>query len=316
MKTILIGSPIRQKPNILSKFLQGLEEADRTDLEISYFFVDDNTEEKSSELLRSFTERNRAVLVKGEELVSKETDSDYICDRSSHYWKTENIDRITRFKDSIIEYCIEKKFDYLFLVDSDIVLAKKTLVHLVSREVEIVSNVFWTQWQVNGPLSPQCFWIPDLYQQNVSINEKLSVEKANEVRKAMNSQLKVPGIYPVDGLGACTMIARSALEKGVRFKAIPNLSVPGEDRHFCIRAGALGIALYMDTVFPVYHIFREEYLSRVDEFREKGFSFDMCQTFDERAENAKNGEKAPSGKGGRLIRKIRRCASNIKKRFF
>ena len=31
----------------------------------------------------------------------------------------------------------------------------------------------------------------------------------------------------------------------------------GEDRHFCIRAAALGFTLYVDTHYPAYHIYRE-----------------------------------------------------------
>jgi len=97
----------------------------------------------------------------------------------------------------------------------------------------------------------------------------------------MVEKLKTPGLYKVDGLGACTMISRRALEMGVSFKEIPNLRIPGEDRPFCIRAGALGIDLYMDSTYPAYHISKELYLDRVDEFKREGFKFDMCQTFEE-----------------------------------
>lgn len=284
MIKILIGSPIRQKANILEQFLLGLQETTKEGLDVSYFFVDDNTETKSSDLLVEFSEYNNLHLVKGDDLISDRIDNDYICD-NDHHWKSENINRITKFKDRIIEYALAHGFDYLFLVDSDIVICKNTLVHLLSRNVEIVSNVFWTQWQVNKSLSPQCFWIPDLYQQNTAFNQKMDIEEANRIRSEMIEKLKEPGIYKVDGLGACTMISRSALEKGVRFKEIPNLSVPGEDRHFCIRAGALEIELWMDTVNPVYHIYREEYLNRVDEFMHDGFKFDMCQTFIETDES-------------------------------
>ena len=279
MIKLLIGSPIRQKPNILKEFLLGLQEASKEGLSVSYYFVDDNTELESSRLLSDFSELNDTILIKGYEIVSDLVDNDYICD-NDHHWRSENISRITVFKDTIIEYAIEKEYDYLFLVDSDIVLFKDTLQLLISRKVEIVSNVFWTQWQVNKSLSPQCFWIPDLYQQNTAFNQRMSPEEANRIRGEMIDRLRIPGIYQVDGLGACTMIACSALQKGVRFKTIPNLSVPGEDRHFCIRAGALGIDLFMDTVQPVYHIYRDEYLDRVEEFKRDGFKFDMCQTFD------------------------------------
>ena len=37
----------------------------------------------------------------------------------------------------------------------------------------------------------------------------------------------------------------------------------------------------MDSVYPAYHINKEIYLDRVDEFKREGFKFDMCQTFEE-----------------------------------
>lgn len=37
----------------------------------------------------------------------------------------------------------------------------------------------------------------------------------------------------------------------------------------------------MDSVYPAYHIAKEIYLDRVDEFKREGFKFDMCQTFEE-----------------------------------
>lgn len=304
MTRILIGSPVRQKPNILEQFLLGLEEAKKDELEVSFFFVDDNTDEESSTLLKDYSERFDVVLKKGKELIDNSIDNQYVCD-DDHHWKSENIHRITVFKDSIIEYALKTNYDYLFLVDSDIVIDKRILLHLISRNVEIVSNVFWTQWKVNGHISPQCFWIPDLFQQNTAFNQAISTDEASRIRLEMVTKLRKPGIYKVDGLGACTMIACSALEKGVRFKEIPNLSVPGEDRHFCIRAGALGIDLWMDTVFPVYHIYREEYLDRVDEYKRDGFKFDMCQTFNEQKSSVQKNDQSIIKKTLRRLKRIK-----------
>ena len=76
-------------------------------------------------------------------------------------------------------------------------------------------------------------------------------------RQHFLNQLKRPGIYEVGGLGACTLISRKAIKLGVSFSQIPNLSFWGEDRHFCIRAAALGLKLYVNTRYPAYHIYRE-----------------------------------------------------------
>lgn len=282
MSRVLIAAPIRQKAAILNEYLKGLARVDKGDNEISYYFVDDNTDADSVSLLKDFANKNKKVyLKKASEILGGYKDNDYVCDENTHLWNSENIERITVIKDAIISFCVEEKFDYLFFVDSDIVLDDRTLLHLLSRNVEIVSNVFYTQWAPNGPLVPQCFWIPDVYHQYKSFNHPLSLEEATQIKRDLYARIRVPGIYRVDGLGACTLIKKSVLKAGVRFEPIPNLSLPGEDRHFCIRAGVLGIDLFMDSVYPAYHIFREEYLSRVDEFVQNGFSFDMCQTFDQ-----------------------------------
>lgn len=271
MKKVLIGSPIRQKNTILREFLRGLEEMDKGNNQIIYYFVDDNVDSESSKLLMSFVNRNRAIIKKSRELCT--IDVDY----EDHIWKAGALEKVTVFKNEIINYCIDNKFDYLFLIDSDIVIDKRTLKQLLSDNVDIVSNVFWSQWKKNANLYSQCFWIPEIFTQHKAFGVPISSQEARQIRETTNAELKIPGLYKVDGLGACTLITRHALEAGVDFRAIPNVRIPGEDRAFCIRAGVLGFDLYMDTTYPAYHINRELYLDRVEEFRREGFKFDMCQ---------------------------------------
>lgn len=80
--------------------------------------------------------------------------------------------------------------------------------------------------------------------------------------------LKLPGLYEVGGLGACTLISRYAMLAGVNFEPIKNLSFWGEDRHFCVRAAAIGIPLYVDTYVPAYHIYRESDLDGAERFNQ------------------------------------------------
>lgn len=276
MSKILIGAPVRVKNTVLKEFLTGLEEVDKGTNTVDFYFVDDNSDSISSELLQSFAERNNTVLKKGTELY--QTDDKY----DGHNWKSETLAKVTCYKNTIINYCIEKKYDYLFLIDSDIVLDKRALLQLISDNVDIVSNVFWNQWVKNGQLTPQCFWIPDIYLQESAWNTPRPFEESHKIRMDTYEEMKKPGLYKVDGTGACTLIKRQALEAGVNFTEIPNLKILGEDRPFCIRAGALGFELYMDTHYPAYHCSREVFLDRVDEFKRDGWKFDMCQTFEEK----------------------------------
>ena len=99
--------------------------------------------------------------------------------------------------------------------------------------------------------------------------EKISEKEAYRRMGLFLEQLKKPGVYEVGGLGACTLISKPALQRPVSFKKIKNISFWGEDRHFCIRASAMGLSLFVDTHYPAYHIYRESDLSGVDEFKKK-----------------------------------------------
>lgn len=276
---ILIGSPVKQKVTVLREFLKGLDEADKANCDVTYYFVDDNTEEASRELLSSYARDHDTVLKKGAELFAITPDMENN-DYQNHGWKNINLAKVTAYKNAMIKYCVDEKYDYLFLIDSDIIIDKRTLPQLIADDVEIVSNVFWNQWVKNGFLTPQCFYIPDIYVQDKQFNVPYTYEEAHKIRMDTIELMKIPGLHPVDGLGACTLIKRCALEKGVSFAEIYNLKIPGEDRPFCIRAGVAGIKLYMDTYFPAYHCSKEVFLNRVDEFKKEGWKFDMCQVFE------------------------------------
>lgn len=264
---ILVGSPIRQKPAILQEFLDSLEELDQQNYILNFFFIDDNTDEESRFLLENFEARHpRECLIQRAENI--DTSVEFICNELTHYWKEEIIWKVASFKDRMIDFARDNNYDYLFLIDSDLVLHPLTLDQLINSGKEVISNIFWTRWQPDTIELPQV-WLKDEYLQfEVKPGENISPEEAGIRFWNFIGTLRTPGIYEVGGLGACTLIHRSALEKGVSFKQVKRLSFWGEDRHFCIRAAALGIPLYVDTHLPSYHIYRESALCGVQGFKE------------------------------------------------
>lgn len=163
---------------------------------------------------------------------------------------------------------LAQSWDYLFLVDSDLYLDPHTLRHLLSLKKDIVSEVYWTRWKPELIPLPQV-WIKDQYTLYESSREEpLCEEEMNKRTQEFIDLLSRPGTYKVGGLGACTLISRKALERGVSFGEIYNLGFTGEDRHFCVRAASLGLELYANTHCPPFHIYRESELDKLQEYKE------------------------------------------------
>lgn len=257
MKKILIGTPVRQDPLILSYYLKSLEELNKDNLLVDYCFVDDNDDNASSVLLNSFVDSHKGLILSG-----KDTNV-YERDENTHHWNEELIKKVASYKNRIIEYSLTNNYDYLFFVDSDLCLQSNTLQQLISADKDIISEVFWTEWTSGSNALPQV-WVTDFYTlYSKSRNEVLTEQQVGLRTWEFLHMLRQPGVYEVGGLGALTLIKRHALEKGVNFNEIKNVSFAGEDRHFCIRAAVLGIQLFVDTHLPAYHIYRKTDLFRL-----------------------------------------------------
>lgn len=259
---VLLGSPIRQKPEILREFLTSCQELQIDNLSLDYLFIDNNTEDESGQLLRRFAERHANVKLdraRGEEV--------YICDERTHNWDEGLIWKVAALKNMIITRAREGNYDYLFLVDSDVVLNPQTLVYLAGLDKDIVSEIFWTRWEPDFPELPQV-WISDQYNlYESSRGENLTLEEMARRIQVFLKKLQEPGVYRVGGLGACTLLSRKAVRSGLNFDPIYNVSFIGEDRHFCIRAAVLGFDLFVDTHFPAYHIYRLSDLEGIKDFK-------------------------------------------------
>lgn len=260
-RRVLVASPVRQKEVVLAEFLESLEMLDTSGLRLDFAFIDDNN---GHDLLDAFARGKGNVRV-----FPAESGDTYLCDETTHYWREDLIWKVAAFKNRFIKLALEEGYDYLFLVDSDLYLHPKTINHLVSLGKDIVSEVYWTRWEPGMVPLPQV-WAGDQYRlYHTRRGEVLSEEEVNQRTAEFMQMLSEPGTYKVGGLGACTLISRKALSVGVSFSEIYNLGFIGEDRHFCIRAAALGLELYADTHYPPFHIYRESELPALSAYKER-----------------------------------------------
>jgi glycosyltransferase involved in cell wall biosynthesis len=266
---ILAGAPVKQKPLFLTECLESLKRLDKAAYEMDFIFIDDNENEQSTQLLKSFCQEREGSLIIPGDIISSQA---YICDNVTHYWKEEIIWKVAAFKDKILDYAREHDYDYAFLLDSDVVLHPKTIDTLLKAKKDIVASIMWTSWLPGSPPMPQA-WVSDRYNLfEHHPEERLTLEEITKRQNIFLNKLKQPGTYEVGGLAACTLISKFALNKGVSFKKIKNLTIWGEDRHFCIRAVALGLSLFMDTHYPAFHIYRDSDMEDVKKYKERTLS--------------------------------------------
>jgi hypothetical protein len=257
----LIGSPIHQKPTVLKEFLNSLLRLNVADIELDFHLIDDNDDQESSRLLQEFKSMGDHIF-----LQSSGFHDAYIRNDTTHFWNTNLVWKVANFKNLMINRAQTLNYDYLFLIDSDLLLHPDTLRHLIGTNKDIISEVFWTQWQPGTMFQPQV-WMHDEYNQwELLPGEKLQPEEINRRFHEFIAKMRIPGIYEVGGLGACTLISQHAIKAGVSYNQIRNISYWGEDRHFCIRAAALGIPLFVDTHYPALHLYRDSDLSKVEDF--------------------------------------------------
>jgi hypothetical protein len=163
--------------------------------------------------------------------------------------------RVGRHKDVILETARNNRAEAVFFADADLIMDPMTLTDLWSIPEQIVCAVYWTRWQKTPSEQSPVHAGPQVWQRHPYELSGNGYEDW-ELRRALIDRQ----IVHVYGQGACTLIRREALLKGVSFAPVPGNTAPGlmqgEDRHFCIRAEQLHIRMVATgwpDIFHVYH---------------------------------------------------------------
>jgi hypothetical protein len=255
-KRLLIASVIRQKPAVLNLFLTHFGRLILpAGWQADWLIQANGNVPLSDSLLVAFIEKQEGTLWR------RDNDQPYSAN-GTHDWNLLLISRVAAYKDEILDYAQAQGYDAVFFVDSDLLVHPRTLIHLEGAKGTIVSEIFWTRWETDQIEMPNV-WLQDQYAM-VPWSAFMDEEARDAKQDHVLNQLRLPGVYEVGGLGGCTWLGRDAIEAGNRFKPVANLSLIGEDRHFCVRAAALGFGLFVDTHVPAFHIYRASDLPKAN----------------------------------------------------
>lgn len=219
---ILIAAPLRQELHIFREYQRGLDELKIPEgVTVDRFYVVNDCPEVIPE-------------IQGAAFDVLDTGDTYRKADNDHLWTRENLEKMPALRNMTVRRALEGGYDYLFSVDTDIVLHPETLLRLLEADKDIISELYWTNGWCNA-------WMYD---------------QASGMEKAWAR----PGLYQVGMTGACTLIKREVLAAGVDFTPIPNIrkALWGEDRWFCIRAAVLGFEMWIDTHCPPWHLYSEK----------------------------------------------------------
>jgi hypothetical protein len=220
MKKVLLGAPVRDRGWILPRFIEHVKALRLDDILLDTLFIANDCQDNTVELLND--SKFNVKEVNG--LPSKTKGSIRGKYGYGHLANLRNI---------LVEEFLKTDCDYLFSVDTDILLPKDSLVKLINHNKDICSMLVCNQ---NGRSGKRAH---NIMEYNYKIGRMVHIHTWKE-----------NWLIPIDLTGASYLINREVLEAGVRYK----YDFQGEDVPFCKKAKELGFGIYCDTSLKPVHV--------------------------------------------------------------
>ena len=245
MKKILITAPVHQDIKIFKEYLWSLNRLEIPEgYEIHKYFYLHNADN-----LKKFLQPNEYEIFKDN---TKIEESD-----RTHIWKQENFSAVSQMRTKALQKAREENFDYIFSVDSDVILHKNNLIELINDNKDIIAKMYWTIFDSNIPYLS----MPNCYDY---INEK-----GQRIFKKGINNLKFLGLHEIGVTGACTLIGKRVINESlIDYLPIKIFSYSNwEDYAFCVKAHSIipDISIYVDNIHSPKHLYRkEDYLNWIN----------------------------------------------------
>jgi len=250
---ILIAAPVCNRAWILREYLESIHELDTDGLDISYYFLENGSEDNSLELLRELTADWPQCVV------------DHVDNYLPTFKRFEPIGdpcyvRMAMIREQIRKYAVDGGFDYLFSVDSDIMLQPRTLKALLAHTLHFVASLISNSGtaafigvnaaKFNPARGPEGYQQPPYWSQ--------WFQEGKEVREC-------------GGTGAVFLASREILQAATynyRVHVGSPYWVPlgrdgqifGEDFQFAMSCGEAGYSQYIDEAIRQWHCYTPKML--------------------------------------------------------
>lgn len=230
-KRILIAAPVHQSKEIFKEYLNSLYKLKiPNDYIVDYYFILHNCEE-----LKEFLNKNQYEIINNNINIHKEKNKQKI-------WNLENFNFLSQMRTKILNLASLKKYDYLFTIDSDILLHPNTLIQLLNDNKNIVGNMIWTK--MDNQITAIC-----------GKNEEWGPYENTDF-------LKQKGLYQIGWTCACLLINSKIFNNpNISYYPIYGVDNTGcEDYAFCLRikCNFPEEDIWIDTHYPARHLYHEK----------------------------------------------------------
>ncbi|NLO20976.1 MAG: glycosyltransferase [Syntrophomonadaceae bacterium] len=224
-RKVMIGCPVRNRAWILPAYLQSLEALDYPRESISYCFIINDCDDSTPVILRDFAQKYPGQVV----LVDNNAGT-RAYQRGQYSFK-----RLADLRNLLLMEFMRSDCDYLFSVDSDILVTPHSLTALMQNDCSIVSCLV-CNGEVIGDRS--CYNV--LYQSDRG--HYLHIRNFPRDR-----------LFRVDCTGAAYLIKRRVISQlGIRYSALAG----AEDIGFCEAARQKGVHIYCDGRLECTHVMK------------------------------------------------------------
>jgi len=238
----MIGCPVRNRAWILPRYLEHLKRLDYPKGLLQYCFVINDCTDNTAELLEDFAADPaiRARLIYTDTMVpsfqlSFSPAASPQSKKPDHRRGTYSLSRLADLRNAILQAFLASDCQYLFSVDSDILVPSQVLMNLMISDCQVVSALVCNGHQLGD-------------QRIYNILQRVG-DHYEFIREFPRDRL-----FPVDCTGAAYLIRRDVVEEyGVVYSAEKG----GEDIGFCERAALQGIKLYCDGRLECQHVMAE-----------------------------------------------------------
>ncbi|NPV54133.1 MAG: hypothetical protein HPY71_11505 [Firmicutes bacterium] len=221
---VVIGCPVRNRDWIIGEYLDHIYNLDFPKDDLSLCFVINDSTDRTKEILMSFAREHKDEY---RQIRILEHDLGQIEDQRTWNVRKKIYVSLAELRNILVEQALDMEADYLFSVDSDILVPPYTLKELIVADKDIVSAQIWND--------PSKVFPNIMAHRNGSITHYLDFPKN--------------ALFQCDVTGAVYLLKKKVLEE-VRYC----YHEQGEDVGFCLEAKKKGFEIWANSKIACKHM--------------------------------------------------------------